>query len=86
MRVTLIPSIQPKSSRVCCGVIIIQSRITRILTWNAQGLMSSHWRTTWSVESWQYTPEGQVTVLTNGNGAQYRFTHDADGRLVREVR
>ncbi|EBF1174854.1 RHS repeat protein, partial [Salmonella enterica] len=23
---------------------------------------------------------------TNGNGAQYRFSHDADGRLVREVR
>lgn len=31
-------------------------------------------------------PEGRVAALTNGNGAQYRFSHDADGRLVREVR
>lgn len=31
-------------------------------------------------------PEGRVTALTNGNGAQYRFSHDADGRLMREVR
>ncbi|HGP2830238.1 TPA: hypothetical protein ACLGO7_004726, partial [Salmonella enterica] len=30
---------------------------------------------------WQYTPEGRVAALTNGNGAQYRFSHDADGRL-----
>lgn len=29
---TLIPSRQPHSSRVCCGVIMIQSFITRILT------------------------------------------------------
>ncbi|MFU0885861.1 DUF6531 domain-containing protein, partial [Kluyvera sichuanensis] len=34
----------------------------------------------------EYTPEGRIVGLTNGNGAQYRFTHDADGRLVREVR
>lgn len=32
MRVTPIPSIQPKSPRVCCGVITMQSLITRTLT------------------------------------------------------
>ncbi|HAZ4278611.1 TPA: RHS repeat protein, partial [Escherichia coli] len=33
---------------------------------------------------WQYTAEGMVASLSNGNGAQYQFSHDADGRLTGE--
>ncbi|HHL8365148.1 TPA: DUF6531 domain-containing protein, partial [Escherichia coli] len=71
------------------GLLSSHRRITgSVQSWQytPRGLPTVHTDEEKRETRWQYTPEGLVASLSNGNGAQYRFSHDADGRLTGEQR
>ncbi len=51
-----------------------------------RGLLALHTDEEKRETRWHYTAEGWIASLSNGNGALYRFSHDADGRLTGEQR
>ncbi|HCD7553912.1 TPA: PAAR domain-containing protein [Citrobacter farmeri] len=51
-------------------------------TWNALGLLSSHRRLTGSVQSWKYTPRGQLAVHTDEEKRETRWQYTPEGRVA----
>lgn len=69
------------------GLLSSHRRITgSVQSWRytPRGLPAVHTDEEKRETRWQYTAEGMVASLSNGNGAQYQFSHDADGRLTGE--
>ncbi|WP_243051983.1 RHS repeat-associated core domain-containing protein [Escherichia coli] len=71
------------------GLLSSHRRITgSVQSWQytPRGLLALHVDEEKRETRWHYTAEGWIASLSNGNGALYRFSHDADGRLTGEQR
>ncbi|MFP3107532.1 DUF6531 domain-containing protein [Escherichia coli] len=71
------------------GLLSSHRRITgSVQSWQytPRGLLALHVDEEKRETRWHYTVEGWIASLSNGNGALYRFSHDADGRLTGEQR
>ncbi|WP_144818520.1 RHS repeat-associated core domain-containing protein, partial [Enterobacter sp. DE0047] len=54
--------------------------------YNVLGLPVSFTDRTGHIRRWHYDPRGNLLRLENGNGAEYRFTYDATGHPLSEIR
>ncbi|MCZ0304347.1 DUF6531 domain-containing protein [Escherichia coli] len=71
------------------GLLSSHRRITgSVQSWQytPRGLLAFHVDEEKRETRWHYTAEGWIASLSNGNGALYRFSNDADGRLTGEQR